>query len=1124
MHSEQGLGDIDDWLRALGLGRYARLFSEHEIDAEALRELTDADLRELSIPLGPRKRILKGIRELLDDSRTRLESSDQKRLDGHPVADTSLGKDAQRRHLTIVFVDLVGSTSLARRLDPEDLAHLLHTFHEACGRVVERFGGFVAKHLGDGLIAYFGWPEAHENDAERAILAGLGLVESASAITTTLTDRLQVRVGIASGDVVVGEMADTAHARIDEVFGETPNLAARLQAIAAPDTVLVSAETFQLVQHKFLCLDLGQRELKGFGGLTSVYQVVGPRALASNFEARSVGGLTPLINRAEEVELLKSRWYQAAAGHGQVVLLVGEPGIGKSRLCVELHSSLIDQSIVNLSFQCSALHTDSPLYPVARCIGQIAALSDEDAPEDKRRKLESLFGVVEGNRPEISLLGTHLGIDVGQGQDQSTMSPERQRVAVCELLAEFIFGLARRSPVQLKFEDVHWVDPTTSEFLDVLISRIQQNPVLLILTSRPTLSIPWRVNQTVLTLNGLTRSQSALLVEVIVSTAGLSDEVVTKIAERSDGNPLYIEELAATVLGAQTSPSDTAAQAVAKIPATLQDSLLARIDRTSARAKELVQLCAVVGRRFSHEQIKAIYGGDEQELDDTLAELVGEGLLQTIGRPPQAEYSFRHGLIQDAAYSIILLEKRRRLHAACAKSLEEHFPSLCLSDPGTLGRHHEAADNRQAAAPYFLAAGQLAMERSALREANTYLQKGLSVLAAIPDSHWKQQQELKFRTLLGRVCIFAEGWAHPSVMNEFGRALYLCKALGLDNERVPLEWAIATYHLLRGEIQEAVQGGERVLALAEQVSDKDLLSVAHSALTIYRFYNGDFLGTLSHKDQALHFYRTQASKELQKDFGTDRRLQALRGAALAHWCLGDHQIAIDLDEEQRRLALSNGRPFEYAYALTISCILHGLRREAELTRAFADDAIGIALHQGFSFLEANARNFRALAVAMQEPSDATLQECDAAIESFQASGNRMGVSSMFAIMGEICGRIGQIPRGLMYIERALDYVRESGERFAESDVHRVKGELLRMAGESADARLSFERALLVARSQSARTLALAAAIPLARALCEEGEFGPARDLLQPLYDSLRQSTHIAGQLRQADAICASLPA
>src|SRR6266516_2026046 len=1040
-------------------------------------------------------------------------------------------KGAERRHLTILFVDIVESTSFAQRLDPEDLANLLNAFHATCNRSVERFGGYVAKNLGDGLGAYFGWPESHEHDAERAVLAGLEMIEAVKVIPTGAPDRIRIHVGIATGEVVVGDVLRMDSARVHEVFGELPNLAARLQSASPPDSVLVSAETHELIRHKFVCVDAGRKKLRGFHELIPVSRVIGSRELSLNFDARSATGLSPLIARTAELELLKTRWQQAAAGDGQIVLLGGEPGVGKSRLCAELRSSLREQNFSSLAFQCSPLHGDSPLYPVTRSLSQISELSEGDSLEVKRRKLAHLFSDVGDDRLEgISLLAAHLGIPTGTNNQPalaSSESPERRRMILHRLLTDFLLTLALRRPVLLIFEDVHWMDPTTSEFLDTLINRLERHAVLLILTFRSMFSPPWHGSerQTFLSLERLTPSQTAQFIKVFTNAEGLPHDLVAELIERSDGNPLYIEELTAAVLSERRTEKprplpDRGVRTRIRIPSTLQDSLLARIDRTSPQARELIQVCAVVGRRFAREQIATIADINGRQLDDALGELVNSGLLHSFGRSPDSEYEFKHALIQDAAYSVILREKRQRLHARCAAAWEAHFPSVCQRDPGVLGRHCEIAGNTQAAVLYFLAAGQLAIERSALREANTYLEKGLALLATLPESEWRNGEELRFRSLLGRVRIFTDGWAHPSVKKEYGRALELAKSLGNKKELVPLEWALTTYHLLRGEIREAVLGGQRVLGLAEHVMDQGLLLVAHSALTIYEFYSGNFLAVVNHKEQALHFYRAQASGELQKSFGTDRRLQALRGAALSHWCLGNHRLAIDLDEEQRSIAENSGHLFDHAYALTISCILHSLRRDANVTYSCAEAAITIAQDQGFNFLGANATNFQAIALALLDPRDRTLQGCDRAIETYQTAGNRMGISGMLAIMAELCGRIGRPERGLLYVDRALDYVRRSGERFAQADLYRVKGELLAAVNRIGDAQRFLSRALLLARKQRAKTWELGAAIPLAQILVDQSQFEKARGLLQPLCREFKDSVFVSDQLARAQTLCA----
>jgi class 3 adenylate cyclase len=1118
---ESEMGDVERWLQTLGLERYSRVFSQHAIDGSALRELTERDLRQLGIPVEHRRRMLKALRLLAANNRLpsgALGADEGDHASPELPRVPASARQAERRHLTILFVDMVDSTALAQRLDPEDLADLTNAFHQACSRVVRRYGGYVAKHLGDALVAYFGWPESHENDAERAVLAGLALISAVKEIPADAAERIQIHVGIATGEVVIGDVLGRDSAQVHEAFGEIPSLAARLQAISLPDTVLISEETHRLVEHKFACLDTGRKKLKGFHESTQVYRVISARALPLDFDARTATGLTPLVGRNAELNLLKSRWARAAAGDGHVVLLAGDPGIGKSRLCAELRLSVDGQNLASFSFQCSPLHADSPLHPVSRCIAQIAGLSDDDSVETKRKKLDSMFDDVAGDRRDaLSLLATHLGI-TESGYGPALTGAQRQRMALHRLLADFFGGIARRRPVLITFEDVHWMDPTTSEFLELLLRRINARPILVVVTFRPTFSFTGqaRKRQTSLTLTRLTRDESALLVEKIAQGADLPPQAVAEIIDRSDGVPLYLEELTSAVLGAKRSrlarPSQRArfASGPTDIPATLRESLLARIDQVSARAKELIQLCAVMGRRFSYEQIMLVAGMPKGELDETLAELTKTGLLHSSGLFADAEYFFRHALIQDAAYSMILREKRQRFHARCARAFEEHFPSMCTRDPAILARHCEAAGKKQAAVSYFFLAGELACDRFALQEANTYLQRALVLLETSPDADWRNKQELKVRSMLGRVCIFSKGWAHASVKKEYERALSLSRGLGTDRDEVPLQWALATYHLLRGNISEAVRGGQRVLELAEQADDRDLLSVAHSALTIYRFYNGDFCSAVRHKDAALRFYRMQSSEAQQKHFGTDRRLQALRGAALAHWCLGNHQTAIDLDNEQRSLALDNGRPFEYAYALTISCILHSLRRDADTTYSFAEAAIEIAQEQGFNFLEANARNFRAIGLALRDPADATLRHCDEALEKYEAAGNRMGLSAMLAIMGELCLRSGDRERGLLYVDRGLEYVRRSGERFAQSDLYRVKGEIL--ADQPADAKRCLTQALRIARSQQAATWELAAATPLTELLAAQSDVEPAYALSQALLIKLQSSPHTQEQL------------
>jgi class 3 adenylate cyclase/tetratricopeptide (TPR) repeat protein len=1113
------MDDVAVWLKKLGLDQYSRVFSERGINLDKLRSLREIDLKEIGIPDDHRKRMLAFAVE--QKSFKALASVKKNESKGSVDQGTRL-REAERRFLTILFVDIVDSTGLARRLDPEDLAQLLNAFHEICGHILKRFGGCVAKDLGDGLGAYFGWPESHEQDAERAVMAALEMIQAVKAIPNPSGDQIKLHLGIATGAVVVGNVIRRTNTLVQEVYGELPSLAARLQSSSPPDAILISSETHRLVRNKFVCAHAGRKRLKGFHEFTELYRVIGPRGLSLNFDARRAGGLTPLIGRAAEFELIRGLWENAAVGRGQAALLTGEPGIGKSRLCDELHSSLPEHR--GFFFQCSPLHKDSPLYPVMRSIARIAGLSDEDAPELKMEKLTALFKSSDAHDSEaIALLAAHLGAskEGGTGQEIPIAARlKRRRMMLNALIINFFVALARDNPVLIVFEDLHWMDPTTAEFLDMLLEQIRGHSILLICTFRSEFSPRWKDVELVV-LDRLTKTETAEFIHKFASATRLTEDLVLKLVERSDGNPLYIEELTAAVLSGQRSAGATSSSrgtdlSRSQIPSTLQESLLSRIDRASPQAKELTQVCAVIGRRFSRRQLLAITEIDEQKLDATLAELIQERLLQSVGQPPDMEYFFKHALIQATAYSMILREKRQRLHSKCAEALEIQFPSICQQEPGVLGLHYESAGNVQAAVPYILAAAKSAIDRSALQEATTYLHRGLELLDKLPSSETRDAEELKFRSTLGRVCIFGKGWADQSVKHEYERALFLAKKLGNRRDEIPLEWALTTYHLLRGEIHKSIAGGRRVLGLAELADDDDSRHVAHSALSIYEFYGGNFVGAIDHKNQALRFHRDKSSEELRKTFGTDRRLQALRGAALSHWCVGDHELAVGMDEEQRVRAID--RPFDYTYALTISCIFHSLGRNARMMRSFAESAITIARDQGFGFLESNAANFRAIALALENPSEANLRGSHDAFEEYRQAGNRMGISSMFGIVAELYDEIDLPDRGLSYVDRALDYVKRSGEQFAHSDLYRVKGILLASLHRVEEAKKCLSKALQIARKQQAKTWELAAAISLAEILNSQGEFEKSALLLRPLYHEFEASKFLKEHLVRAHTL------
>lgn len=1105
---------IQQWLRAQGLGQYGRLFSDNEIDFETLLELNEDDLRELSLPLGHRKRLLKAIRAERERGAhsAREQSPNQPRPSG------------EWRHLTVLVVDLIDSTGLSRKLAPEELTRVLGDYHSVCVRSVRRYGGHVARFRGDGILAYFGWPDAFEDNCERAVFAGLDLVRTVKTVASSAGGSLNIRVGIATGQVIIGELIDLEHSEATEAFGTTPTLAARLESIARPDSVVICAETHDLVRNKFECADLGERLLKGFDEPVRAFRVDRNRSLVFNFEARSAVGLTPLVGRNAEISLLHERWLQAGTGEGQVVLLEGEPGIGKSRLVREFWNSLGNYPAAAASFQCSPLHSDSPLYPICKEFGHLVGYTQDDPPEEK---LEKLSGEVEATLHGVSgtayCLSTLFGIEVLPEPGTPALSPERRRATALRLLADYVVECSAPHAALVILEDAHWMDPTTSEFLDILIDRAETCSLLVVLTYRPYFTPPWRghPHQTTLTPNRLTRTQSAEMIDAIAGANNLSAELKAEITERSDGNPLYVEELTAAVLGsvrARERQSGDAPGQGAAIPSTLHDSLNARIDLLSPASREFIQTCSAVGRRFAYDHIAAIAAAPASTVENLLLELEDAGLLHATGQPPEAEYAFKHALIQDAAYSTMLESERKLRHASCAKALEAHFPTYCSNEPGLLAHHWEAAGLSDAAVPYYLSAAQLSAERSAFTESETYVQKGLALLGGLDKAEERRFLEMQLRATLGRVYMFSRGWANEAVQEQFSRALELHDDDAGAENRVPFEWALSTYHLLRGEVHEAVTGGDRVVGIAERSGSPDLLAVAHSAATIYGFYAGRFTAVIEHMNAAITHYRPHMGADAQKAYGTDRRLQALRGAALSYWCLGDHAKALELDEEQRSVVADTNRVFEYTYALTISCILHSLRRDADRMQRYADLAVDLGHDRGFAFLAANAENFRVLGEALEEPGPSAIGACFRAIRNYQAAGNNMGVSSMLAIVGEIQGKTGAVQDGLSSVAEGLAYVQRSAERFAEADLLRVQGDLLNSMGEPEKAIDSYSRALEVANMQNARSWVLQASIPLAQQHLAERRSTHAIDVLQ----SVCGSSHAPEQASEDEGIAQAL--
>jgi class 3 adenylate cyclase len=741
------VSSVADWLATLGLSEYAGCFADNDIDISVLHHLTDQDLRELGVSLGHRRKMLAAIAELVGAAPVTSQ------LAASP--ESKRPEEAERRQLSVMFCDLVGSTKLSTRLDPEDLRAVIGAYHRCCTELIEQKGGFVAKYMGDGVLAYFGYPRAHEHDAERAVQAGLALVEAVPGLDTAVGVPLQVRVGIATGLVVVGDLIGKGAAQEQAVVGETPNLAARLQALAEPGAIVISSTTRRLIGGLFEYRDLGTVALKGFGEDVPAWQVLGVGAEESRFEALRATG-TPLVGRREEIDVLMRRWEQVKAGEGCVVLLSGEPGVGKSRIAQTIVERLAGEPHIRLRYFCSPHHQDSPLYPSIAQLKRAAGFRRDDTDEQRLTKLEAVLAQASDELSEaVPLLADLLCLPTSDRYPPLSLTPQKRKERTMRAQLAQVEGLAAQQPVLMLFEDVHWSDPTTLESVEILIDRIPGLRVLLMITFRPEFTLPWvgRPQVTLLSLSRLPPRQCSEMITQLTSGNALPKEIADQIVDRADGVPLFIEELTKTVVesGLATEAGNrcraTGSVAQLTIPTTLHESLLARLDRL-APTRELAQIGAALGRHFSHELISAVAQMPQHQLDDALVQLEHAELIFRRGIPPDAEYTFKHALVQDAAYGTMLRSRRQQLHGRIAAVLEGEFPEVQRTQPEILAYHCAEAGLAEKAVDYYLAASKRATAASNNTEASRQIARARTLLDTLPASA-RRTTELRTRIEIG---------------------------------------------------------------------------------------------------------------------------------------------------------------------------------------------------------------------------------------------------------------------------------------------------------------------------------------------------------------------------------------
>ena len=1038
--------------------------------------------------------------------------SDETRKDGTTVAvqfpPVAVG-GGERRQLTVMFCDLVESTVLAERVDPEELRDLMQVYQRACRGVIEKYDGHVAQYLGDGLMVYFGWPRAHEDDAARAIHAGLEVARAVSQLKASVPTR--ARVGIHTGLVVVGETGQGDASIPKAAVGEPPNIAARLQGLAEPNSVVVSERTRALARGLFDYTDLGAHRLKGVSEPVHLFQVLAARAIESWFDAaRGANGLTPLVGREQEVELLLHRWMQAKGGEGQVVLVSGEPGVGKSRLIHALREQIADEPYTARRYQCSPYHLNSALYPIIEHLELAAGFAREDTPEQKLDRIEAvLVASAEQIAESAPLFAALLSLPT-ERYPPLKLSPQKQKKRTLEVLARQVAALAGRKALLMVFEDAHWIDPTSQEALDLLLPRLQALPVLLLITYRPEYTSTWvgQPNVTSLTIRLLGRRQGAELVAKVSGGNTLPAEVLEQIVAHADGVPLFIEELTKSVLEskllrrtADRYVLDTPLPALA-IPTTLRDSLIARLDRL-APVRDVAQMGACIGREFSYELLAALSPLKGARLDDALEQLTNTGLLFRRGMPPDATYTFKHALVQDAAYDSLLKSKRAQLHAHIAQVLERDFFERVANEPELLAHHFTQAGVNDRAVPYWMQAGQRALARVALAEAVGHLATVLKVNALLPASTERDQQELEIRLLLGTAYQSYGGWAAVEVIQTLEPARHLATRLGDDGKLVPILFYIWDYHAIRCEYPSALKIVEELHGLARALADSSVLVVALMCEAAVRLWMGDFKQARQAGNQLLLAYDLEKHGRLVQMCNHDPKSITLHWAGYWLWALGYPDQARQAALNQADVARSLGHAFNLIHSLTLGCWPLVARGETGLARQWIAEASAVGQEHAMSLVtDMMVPSNDGVALIAQGDCEEGYAKLTPAFKVRRGGGAVSLVPFYSMVLGEASLRLKRFDEAERLLDEAVEIINRTGHRMHEAEVHRVLGELHQQQPipDAKAAEAHFVKAVEVARAQEAKGWELRAAMGLARLWREQGKHREASDVLAPIYN------------------------
>jgi class 3 adenylate cyclase/tetratricopeptide (TPR) repeat protein len=1042
------MSDLRDWLRRNNFEQYAGTFEANDIDLDILPELNERDLEQLGLSLGNRRRLLKAIAGRSAEAAQSKPSSPE---------GAGLG-DAERRQVTVLFSDMVGSTALSAEIDPELLGGLIRRYQDAAAGAIGRYGGFVAKFMGDGVLAYFGFPRAFEDAAGRAVRAAIDILAEVGGIELPDQTRIQTRVGIATGLVVVGEIIGTGSAQERTIVGETPNLAARLQALAGPDTILVSESTRNLLGGLFELELTGEHELKGFARPVPAWRVRGEASVESRFAAIRAGRNLPLIGRAHEMGLMLDRWRMAQQGEGQIVTVIGEAGIGKSRSIEALQETLASEPHARIHLQCSPYHSDSALYPVTQYLRRAACFADTDTPEARIEKLGVLFA--SASKPAaMALLAELLSIPYVPAEP-SSQTPAQRKASTLALIVDELLRPGENEPVIIVLEDAHWIDATTLEMMMRLTDSIGRARALAVVTARPDFAPPWlsRPQATLLTLGRLGRHECAQLVAGVAAAHGLSAQAVATIVAKTDGIPLFVEELTKSVM--ESAGEDGA------VPATLKDSLMARLDRLG-EAREVAQIAAVIGRQFNLSLLGAVTSRTADELETTLARLVAAGIVFPEERSLQRAFSFKHALVRDAAYESLLLTRRREWHQRIATALEKYFADIATREPDLLAHHFGEAGLLVPASDYRMRAGDQAVGRSAYPEAAAHFSAGLKLAQAMPSQEGMHRQ-LDFLLKLGSASVVTHGMRSAEVEDAYSRASEIGEKLGDGPRLFQAKWGLWINANINRKTTLARDRARELVTLAQNSGDGELLLEAYHCRWSTAFFRGDVSDAMDDCRNGIELYDMDRHRHLGHAFGGHDP-----GVCAHVQCGNSKQLAGAASEAAQSFAQALGlaemldHPNTLAHVLHNSGIGHQLVADRDAAFAAAHRAAGLSEKFGLMPWRGGSLVLAAWATAIGSGVADAARVIDAEI------GNATAVGPLpqyyLGLAAEVLLAAGRPADGLAHLDSAIAGIDEPGVGFYLPEIYRLRGAcLLALSRDNKhEARAAFATALDIATRQGA---------------------------------------------------------